>query len=143
MKKLFIAALLVVAPVAFSQETMKKEEEAPMTPEQKKRKDLTKLPFGQDSVKQVVLANMDLIQSCYNEMLASTKKKIEGDLMTSFTITPEGMVKNAKVEKKGTTLKDPKFHECVVATLTAMEFPKPADKHDHPINFPFKLKAVE
>ena len=141
MKKFLTAALLVVAPVAFAQEGGKKEDAAAQ-PEKKKR-DLTKLPFSADTVKLVVNDHMDHIQSCYNEMLASTKKKIEGDLMTSFTITPEGMVKNAKVEKKGTTLKDPKLHECVVATLTAMEFPRPADKHDHPINFPFKLKAQE
>ena len=140
MKTLLIAALLIAVP-ALAQEGEGGKDTA-AAPEKKKR-DLTKLPFSADTVKLVIQDHKDQIQSCYNEMLASTKKKIEGTLMTSFIITPEGVVKKAKVEKKGTTLKDGKLHECVVATLLAMEFPLPSDKADHPINFPFNLKAVE
>ena len=73
----------------------------------------------------------------------SKEKVVEGKLMTSFTINAEGLVKGAKVEKKGTTLKEPRLHDCVVAVLTAMTFPKPADGKDHPIEYPFNLKAIQ
>lgn len=144
MNKLLLAALLFASSSVLAQEGEKKDDAA-AAPEKEKRPmpDISKLPFSADSVKIVVKAHQPMIQDCYNEMLALTKKKVEGTIMTSWIITPEGMVKKAKVEKKGTTLRDPHFHECVVATLSAMEFPKPTDKADHPINFPFKLKAVE
>lgn len=142
MNKVLIASLLLVSSVCFAQEGEKKDDAAAAAPEKKKR-DVTRMPFTADSVKIIVTDSQPLIQDCYNEMLALTKKKVEGEIMTSWVITPEGMVKKAKVEKKGTTLRDPKFHECVVSVLSTMEFPRPADKADHPINFPFKLKAVE
>ena len=44
--------------------------------------------------------------------------------------------------KKGTTLKDPELHDCVVTVLSSMIFPKPPDGKDHPIEYPFNLKAV-
>jgi hypothetical protein len=152
MKKLIIAALLS-SSVAFAQSgtgtldlglgDTKKETPPEKAKPERKMTDVNKLPFTADSIKIVVKENQPAIQDCYNEMLALTKKKVQGEIMTSFIITPEGVVKKAKIEKKGTTLRDPKFHECVVATLNAMEFPKPTDGADHPINFPFKLTATE
>jgi hypothetical protein len=52
-------------------------------------------------------------------------------------------VKDAKVLKKGTTLKDKGLHDCVVSVLMSMSFPKPPDGKDQPIEYPFNLKAVE
>lgn len=104
--------------------------------------DTTKMPFTPDSIKQVVLSYQPQIQGCYEEHLAVKEKAIEGNLKTAFVITGDGLVKSAKVEKKGSSLKDPKLHECVVAVLSAMTFPKPPDGKDHPIEFPFNLKAI-
>ncbi|HYV43482.1 MAG TPA: AgmX/PglI C-terminal domain-containing protein [Myxococcaceae bacterium] len=110
-------------------------------PPEKQGPDVEKLPFSQDTVKQVIDFNLPKIQSCYNEMLAAEVKAKEGMLKTSWVITAEGLVSKAKVEKKGTTLKDPKLHECVVAVINAMTFPKPPDGKVHPIEYPFNLKA--
>src|SRR5882672_1946496 len=96
--------------------------------------DVERLPFTQETVKQVIDANVPKIQGCYNELLA-------GMVKTSWEITAEGLVSKAKVEKKGTTLKDPKLHECVVVVLSSMTFPKPPDGKVHPIEYPFNLKA--
>lgn len=103
--------------------------------------DVEKLPFSQDTVKQVIDFNLPKIQACYNEMLAGMTKAKEGMLKTSWVITAEGLVSKAKVERKGTTLKDPKLHECVVTVLSSMTFPKPPDGKVHPIEYPFNLKA--
>lgn len=105
--------------------------------------DLEKLPFTPLSIQTVVTFYAPQIQSCYEESLAGKEKAVEGKLMTSFTITPEGLVKKPSVLKKGTTVKDPRLHECVAAVIGIMAFPKPADGKDHPIEYPFNLKAVE
>jgi hypothetical protein len=104
--------------------------------------DLSLMPFTNDSVKKVIAYHHDEIQACYEETLASKDKPVEGRVMTSFVVTPEGTVKNARVLKKGTTLKDPKLHDCLVDALGTFAFPKPSDRRDHPIEFPFNLKAV-
>jgi hypothetical protein len=104
--------------------------------------DVSKLPFTPDSIKQIVLSYQPKIQGCYEDHIANKKKAPEGTLKTLFTITPDGLVKGAKVDKKGSSLKDPALHDCVVAVLSTMGFPKPPDSRDHPIEFPFNLKAV-
>lgn len=105
--------------------------------------DVSKMPFTGDSIKQVVTAYQPKIQGCYEDHIANKKKAPQGSLKTSWVITPEGLVKSAKIEKKGTTLKDPALYDCVVAVLSTMEFPRPPDSKDHPIEFPFNLKAVQ
>jgi hypothetical protein len=105
--------------------------------------DVSKLPFTPESIKQVVMSFQPQIQTCYEEHLAAKNKAVEGSLKTAFTITAEGFVKNAKVNAKTSTLKDKNVHSCVVTVLSAMEFPKPPDGKDHPIEFPFNLKAQQ
>ena len=107
-------------------------------PNAKPPPDVTKMPFSQQSIKTVIAYHQPQIQACYEETLASKEKVMEGKLLTSFVITGEGMVKNAKVEKKGTTLKEPKLHECVIAVLSSMTFPKPVDGRDPPDRVPLQ-----
>jgi len=105
--------------------------------------DVTQLPFSQDTVKLVMeQVAQPRIQECYEEMLSGMKKPVEGKILTSFVVNPEGVVKNAKVEKRGTTLRDKKFHQCVTEVLLALNFPKPPHGKDQPIEFPFNLKAI-
>jgi hypothetical protein len=104
--------------------------------------DVSKLPFTPDTIRQIVTSNQPKIQGCYEEHIANKKKAPEGMIKTAFVITPEGLVKNARVDRKASTLKDPGLHDCVVAVLSTMSFPKPPDSKDHPIEFPFNLKAV-
>lgn len=104
--------------------------------------DLTQLPFSADTVKLVMERAQPKIQQCYEEVLAEMKKPVEGKIRTSFVVTPEGLVKQAKVLKKGTTVRNAKLNDCVVAVLTTLTFPKPKDGKNHPIEFPFNLKAI-
>jgi len=105
--------------------------------------DLEKLPFTPLSIQNVVSFYMPQILGCYEETLAVKDKDVEGKLMTSWVITPEGLVKKPLVVKKGTTVKDPRLHDCVLAVLGTMAFPKPPDGKDHPIEYPFNLKAIQ
>ncbi len=145
-KKPFVLSvvLLTLAASAADKPAAKPSAPPPAANNEAKAPDIEKMSFSQASIKAVVSYHQPQIQACYEEALAGQGSKVfEGKLLTSFVITGEGLVKNAKVEKKGTTLKDPKLHECVVAVLSAMTFPKPVDGKDHPIEYPFNLKAIQ
>jgi hypothetical protein len=101
-----------------------------------------KLPFTPDTIKEIVRAKQPDIERCWEQTLAGTDKPVDGKLQTHFVITPVGSVKQAKVVKKGTTLKDPALHRCVETVLSTMLFPRPPDGKDHPVEYPFNLKAV-
>jgi len=101
-----------------------------------------KLPFTSDTIKEIVRAKQPDIERCWEQTLAATDKPVDGKLQTHFVITPVGSVKQAKVVKKGTTLKDPALHRCVATVLSTMLFPRPPDGKDHPVEYPFNLKAV-
>jgi|GEM_PF-301334 len=105
--------------------------------------DIDNLPFTPTSIQTVVGFWSPKIQGCYEETLAGKEKALEGKLMTSFVIMPNGLVKKQAVVKKGTTVKEPKLFECVLAVIGTMQFPRPADGKDHPIEYPFNLKAIE
>jgi hypothetical protein len=106
--------------------------------------DVTRLPFTPDSIREVMQYHSRDVQECYEELLAMKGNKVEeGRIMTTFTISPDGFVRNAKVAKAGTTIKDARLHECVVSVLTGIDFPKPPDGREYPIEYPFNLKAIK
>lgn len=106
--------------------------------------DIAHMPFTPDSVREVMQYYAHDIQECYEEILATKGSKVEeGKLLTTFVITPEGTVRNAKVAKAGTTLKNKRLNECVVNVLLGMTFPAPPDKREYPIEYPFNLKALK
>ena len=104
--------------------------------------DVRTMPFSPDTVKTVVAYWQPKIQTCYEETLAANAKDVEGVLKTKWVVGPNGHVKKAEALKKGTTLKEPKLHDCVVTVLSSMQFPKTPTGKDQPIEFPFNLKAV-
>ena len=112
----------------------------PATPA--KGSDPSKLPFTPDTLRDVVRAKQPDIERCWEQTLAGTDKPVEGKLQTHFIITPEGTVRGAKVVKKGTTVKNDALNRCVETALSTMVFPKPPDGKDHPVDYPFNLKAV-
>jgi hypothetical protein len=109
---------------------------------QKKGPDVALLPFTPDSIRAVVTSHMDQIQDCYEERLAESGKAKRGVIKTAFKITPEGMVKGAHVLRRGTTLHDAELQRCVVTVVSSMEFPKPPENRDYPVEYPFNLKPV-
>jgi hypothetical protein len=104
--------------------------------------DVSKMPFTPASIQAVVGHHQPQIQECYEEILANKSKVVEGRLNTSWTITAEGLVTNAKIVKKGSTLKNSQLDDCVIAVLSAMTFPKPLTGRPQPVDYPFNLKAI-
>ncbi|HZI16857.1 MAG TPA: AgmX/PglI C-terminal domain-containing protein [Myxococcus sp.] len=140
MKRAVLPAVLLASAVALAQGAPSKK---PSAPAKSEAPDVARLPFSPDSIRQVVLYHQPRIQECYEDFLVEKDRKVEGRLLTAFTIDANGLVKDAKVVKKSSTLKDPALHDCVVAVLTSMTFPKPPDGADRPIEYPFNLKAIE
>ncbi|NOK20426.1 AgmX/PglI C-terminal domain-containing protein [Corallococcus carmarthensis] len=148
-------SLGLASPLALAQGSSKKKSSAPAktqaapetaaTPAPKKDDglDVSKLPFTPDSIRQVMAHHTPRIQECYEDHMVEKDKKVEGVLRTTFTITAEGTVRSAKVDKFGSTLKDAGLNDCVIAVLSSMDFPKPPDGRDHPIEYPFNLKAID
>ncbi|NOJ96781.1 AgmX/PglI C-terminal domain-containing protein [Corallococcus coralloides] len=143
-------SLGLASPLALAQGSSKKKaaapaQTAPATPAPKKDDglDVSRLPFTPDSIRQVMAYHMPRIQECYEDHMVEKDKKVEGLLRTTFTITAEGTVRSAKIDKHGSTLKDAGLNDCVVAVLSSMDFPKPPDGREHPIEYPFNLKAIE
>jgi hypothetical protein len=137
-----LVAIALAADPAPKNDTMKNLLKDVATDKPSDGPDVSKMPFTPDSIKQVVTAYQPKIQGCYEDHISNKKKAPEGSLKTAWTITADGLVKGAKVDKKGSTLKDAALYDCVVAVLSTMVFPKPPDSKDHPIEFPFNLKAV-
>jgi hypothetical protein len=100
------------------------------------------LPFTPDTIREIVRSKQPEIERCWEQVLAGEEKPVEGKLQTHFIISPAGTVRQAKVVKKGTTLKNKALHSCVETVLSTMVFPKPPDGKDHPVDYPFNLKAV-
>jgi hypothetical protein len=151
---LFAVAVLFGSGLAFAQGKADKGLDSEKTaPAQAKKQaapvrppppNVSQLPFTPDSIREVMQYHSRDIQDCYEELLAMKGTKVEeGRILTTFTITPDGFVRNAKVSKVGTTLKDPRLHECVVAVLSGMNFPQPPDRREYPIEYPFNLKAIK
>lgn len=143
MKRIVIITVLLGATAAFAQgdrpavAPSAKDKNAAPPP------DLSKLTLTPESIRRVMGYHQPKVQECYEAFLAGRKKPIEGKLITSFVITADGLVEKPEVSKKGTTLRDPQLHECVVSALSAIEFPKPKDGKAQPIEYPFNLKAVK
>jgi hypothetical protein len=137
-----LVSLALSADPAGSNDAMKKAVKEGLADPAADGPDVANLPFTPDSIKQVVTYHQPKIQGCYEDHIASKKKPPEGTIKTSWVITADGLVKNAKVDRKASALKDLGLADCVVAVISSMTFPKPPDGKDRPIEFPFNLKAV-
>lgn len=101
--------------------------------------DVSTLPFSPDSVKMVIESAQPRIQECYEALLATANKPVNGTLFTTFVIKANGTVAKAKVVRKKSSIRNAELNHCVVAVLSTLSFPKA--KADHPIEFPFNLRA--
>ncbi|AEI67322.1 AgmX/PglI C-terminal domain-containing protein [Corallococcus macrosporus] len=144
MTRALLSAVVLASAVALAQGAPQKTPTGGKpAPAKRDGPDVERLPFTPDSIRQVVQHHQRRIQECYEDHMAEKDATVQGRLMTTFTIDANGLVKDAKVVRKSSTLKDPNLHDCVEAVLSSMTFPKPPDGADHPIEYPFNLKAIE
>jgi hypothetical protein len=150
MRAALIATLLLIAPMAWAQSEASQGDVEPgkaaAAPKAEKKPglDVSKLPFTEYSIKEVVKFHAPDIQKCYESVIAEMgKNPPEGKVVVSFTILPTGLTTNTKVDKKQTTIKSDRVQDCVTDSVRAWEFPKPSDGREHPIVYPFALKVTK
>ncbi len=104
--------------------------------------DVSKLPFTEYSIKQVVRFHQPDIQTCYEGVIAEMgKAPPEGKVYVTFSVLASGLTSMVKVDKKQTTIKNDKVQDCVTDAIKGWEFPKPTDGREHPLAMPFSLKV--
>ena len=87
-----IVALALAADPAPKNDTMKNLMKDVATDKPSDGPDVSKMPFTQDSIKQVVMAYQPKIQGCYEDHIANKKKAPEGMIKTAWVITAEDNV---------------------------------------------------
>ncbi len=134
--------LLTAAPAFADDEPAAKETATKDVP--KKGLDVSKLPFTEYSIKQVVKSHAAEIQTCYEGVITEMgKNPPEGKVFVSFSVMPTGLTSTIKIDKKQTTIKNDRVQACVTDAITGWEFPKPADGREHPLAMPFSLKVTK
>ncbi|HZA52209.1 MAG TPA: AgmX/PglI C-terminal domain-containing protein [Myxococcaceae bacterium] len=143
MKQILMIAAVIAATAAVAQSEPATGAKAASAKDAAPPPDVSKMTLSQASIRRIMGYHQPKIQECYETFLAGQQKPVDGKLITSFVITAEGAVEKPAVVKKGTTLRDPTLHECVVSALSAIEFPKPKDGTPQPVEYPFNLKSVK
>ncbi len=104
--------------------------------------DVSRMLWDPESIRQVVKFHMPEIQECYEKVLADTGKKLQGRIVVGFIVEPTGLVREARVLPKKSTLKDDRISDCVL-DIRRWQFPKPGDDRIYPMEYPFDLKILK
>jgi len=150
MRSAFLAVVLLAAPgLASAQDEMSQGDVAPRHAADggmpaKPGLDVSKLPFTEYSIKEVVKYHSADIQKCYEQVISEMgKNPPQGMVYVAFTILPTGLTTAIKVDKAKSTIKNDRVQDCVSDEVRNWEFPKPTDQRDHPIVYPFSLKVTK
>ncbi len=80
--------------------------------------------IDKEALKKVLQAHAADVQRCYEQELAQDKL-LEGKVTLRWTVQPDGSVAGVSVDEDGTTLRNRKVHDCMLAGVAAWRFPKP------------------
>jgi hypothetical protein len=90
-------------------------------------------------IQKVVLDNRQNIRDCY-EVARLKDPTLRGTLTLEFTLTPEGGVKTAALNKKRSTLVLPSLVSCAVNALQQVHFPPSSRGFESTVNYPFDFR---
>jgi TonB family protein len=90
--------------------------------------------MGKDVVRKVIKDSVTKLQYCYEKTLLANPG-IEGKVMATFTIAPEGSVTDVKCAGV-----HPDVETCVAETVKALKFPPSAAKVE--VQYPFTFKPA-
>ncbi len=75
--------------------------------------------------------------ACYDKNTTESSRKSGGNVMTKFTIGPDGKVSKATIEK--TTLNQPLVEACILRTIQSIQFSVPKAGGTMEVRYPFKI----
>jgi hypothetical protein len=81
-------------------------------------------PIDKDTLRSFLQAHAGEIQKCYEQALAEDKL-LGGKVTLRWTVQPDGSVVDASVDEAGTTLRNRKVHDCMLARVVHWKFPRP------------------
>lgn len=87
---------------------------------------------------QVVKDNRHLFRLCYEKVQKKTPD-IKGDLVVSFTVSPQGKVTKAEVDGNASTLKNAEVGTCAVEEMKKLTFPESSRGMESTMNYPFNF----
>jgi TonB family protein len=87
---------------------------------------------------QVVKDNRHLFRLCYEKVQKKTPD-IKGDLVVSFTVSPQGKVTKAEVDGNASTLKNAEVGACAVEEMKKLTFPESSRGMESTMNYPFNF----
>jgi hypothetical protein len=80
--------------------------------------------IDRESLRTVLRAHAGEIQRCYEQELARDHL-LEGQVTLRWTVQPNGSVTDAGVDEAGTTLRNRKVQDCMLARVGGWRFPRP------------------
>lgn len=80
--------------------------------------------IDKDTLRSFLQAHAGEIQMCYEQALAEDKL-LGGKVTLRWTVQPDGSVVDASVDEAGTTLRNRKLHDCMLARVVGWKFPRP------------------
>jgi TonB family protein len=93
---------------------------------------------GKDEIQAVIAANRDKMRACYDAALKNNPG-IQGDLVVTFVINPDGSVKSAEVNWTESELHVPELDSCAVDVLRSLKFPPSSRRLESKVNYPFNF----
>lgn len=87
---------------------------------------------------QVVKDNRHLFRLCYEKVQKKTPD-IKGDLVVSFTVSPQGKVTKAEIDMDASTLKNAEVGSCAAEEMKKLTFPESSRGMESTMNYPFNF----
>jgi TonB family protein len=91
-----------------------------------------------ETMAEVVKANRHLFRLCY-EKVQKKDPKLQGDVVITFTVTPQGRVKSAELNLEKSTLKNEEVGKCAIEEMKKLTFSESSLGMESTMNYPFNF----
>jgi TonB family protein len=101
----------------------------------------TRTPSGartKEEIQRVIAENRDKVRACYDHALAANPG-IQGDLVVSFVIRPNGTVKQAEINWAESSLHVPELDACAADAVKGFKFPPSTHGLESKVDYPFNF----
>lgn len=96
---------------------------------------------GKDQIQTVIAANRERVRACY-DAAQKNDPGIQGDLVVTFVINPDGSVKSAEVNPQESEIHSPELDTCAIGVLKTLKFPASSRGLESKVNYPFNFKPA-
>jgi TonB family protein len=96
---------------------------------------------SKEEIQRVVADNRQRVRACYDAALKDNPG-IQGDLVVSFVINPEGEVKTAEVNWSESEIHIPELDTCAVEVVKTLKFPASSRGLESKVNYPFNFNPA-